>query len=225
MTCHIDPIIKAKIQRGEFVELERLLPKAKTGAMVEYEDESKMELVSKGGHTYFKPVKETHINGLRKWEQAFRVYAAVYTEANPECSGEVWQYMHCINIAATSYQWHNVAQYDVTFRQLMAYKPNRSWAKLYHQVWNLTMRDAIGNNSARALGQAASSQAGGEQQAKPKDWQERCCWKYNKNKCTRGKGCDWDHRCTYCGGWNHSYLNCRKCLGKQKKGDNRKKIS
>ena len=105
--------------------------------------ESKVELVTQGGHTYFKPIKDTQIHGLRKWEQAFRVYAAIYTDANPERSSEVWQYMHSINVAAASYQWHNVAYYDSTFRQLMAYNPNRSWAKLYNQGWNLAMRDPI----------------------------------------------------------------------------------
>ena len=55
--------------------------------------------------------------------------------------------MHVINVAASSYHWDNVSNYDVTFRQLMAFKPNRSWAKTYHQGWNLAMRDPIGKNS------------------------------------------------------------------------------
>ena len=45
--------------------------------------------------------------------------------------------MHVINVAASAYQWTNVAYYDITFHQLMAFKPNRSWAKTYHQGWNL----------------------------------------------------------------------------------------
>ena len=93
VTCHIDPSLKAKIERGEFVDLERLLPKDKlgSGGNIAYESESKVGLVSHVGHTYFKPVRDrdAQITGLRKWEQAFRVYAAIYTEANPERSGEI----------------------------------------------------------------------------------------------------------------------------------------
>ena len=29
--------------------------------------------------------------------------------------------------------------------------------------------------------------------------------------------CNYDHRCTYCAGWNHGFHNCRKRLGKQNK--------
>ena len=72
------------------------------------------------------------------------MYATIYTESNPERSGEIWQYMHVINVAASSFQWDNVANYDLTFRQLMACRPHRSWAKLYNQGWNLAMRDPIG---------------------------------------------------------------------------------
>ena len=80
-----------KIAKGEFVDLEKLLPRDKVssgGNQGIAHDENKVELVSSGGHTYFKPVCETQISGLRKWEQAFRVYAAIYTEANPTRSGE-----------------------------------------------------------------------------------------------------------------------------------------
>ena len=52
--------------------------------------------------------------------------------------------MHVINVAAASYHWDNVASYDLTFKQLMAFKPHRSWAKTYNQGWNLAMRDPMG---------------------------------------------------------------------------------
>ena len=132
VTCHIEESLRSKIARGEFVDLEKLLPKDHStfGSIASNNNESKVELVSRDGHTYFKPVRELQINGLWKREQAFRVYAAIYTEANPARSGEIWQYMPCINVAASSYQWDNVASYDLTFRQLMAFKPQRSWQKL-----------------------------------------------------------------------------------------------
>ena len=76
------------------------------------------------------------------------MYAAIYTEANPERSGEVWQYMHVINVAASSYHWDNVASYDLTFHQLMAFKPHHSWAKLYNQGWNLAMKEPLGRCNA-----------------------------------------------------------------------------
>ena len=52
-----------------------------------------------------------------------------------------------------------------------------------------------------------------------KDWHDYCCWKFNRNKCNK-KECHYDHHCTYCGGWNHGYYNCRKRLRGSTGSDN-----
>ena len=125
VTCHVDANLKVKIERGEYIDLERLLSKDNN---FRTHDEHKIELVNRGGNTYFAPVhdKEARITGIRKWEQAFRIYVAIYTKVNPERCTEIWQYVHVINTAAMSYSWDNVSSYDSTFRQLMAQKPWRS---------------------------------------------------------------------------------------------------
>ena len=220
VTCHIDSNLRAKIARGEFIDLEKLVPKDKFGGGGNIDsrrsDENRIELVSRGGQTYFKSVRDNQINGLRKWEQAFRIYAAIYTEANPGRATEIWQYIHTINVAASSYQWDNVAYYDLTFRQLMAYKPHRSWSKLYNQVWNLAMRDPLLKNSSHGTGSSVSQSSD-----RKKSWRDYCCWKFNKNRCQSLK-CEFDHRCTYCGGWNHGFYNCHKRMKRESskgKGD------
>ena len=111
---------------------------------------------------------------MRKWEQAFRIYAVIYTEHNPLRATEIWQYMHVINVAASSYQWENIASYELTFRQLMAYKPQRSWAKLYHQGWNLAMRDPVHKGSYN-----------NKPNHEKRDWRDDCCWKYNRTNVAR----------------------------------------
>ena len=208
VTCHVDVSLKEKIERGEFVDLERLLPHN----TFRTNDESRLEIVNKNGMTYFAPVQDRNIKilGIRKWEQAFRVYAAIYSKANPHRASEIWQYIYVINLAASSYSWENVAFYDNMFRQLMSIKPNRSWSKTYIQGCNLAMTEPI----ARTQSSVQNRQSGGQNHH---DWHDDCCWKYNKNKCNRND-CAWDHRCTYCGGWNHSFYNCRK---RQKRRDRR----
>ena len=125
ITCHIDTSLREKIQNGEFIDLEKLLPKEHGSSL---SDDQRLELVTREGMTYFAPAqdKTVKINSLRKWEQAFRVYAAIYTDKHPDRASEIWQYVYCINLAAGSYQWENVSFYDVTFRHLMAVKPLRS---------------------------------------------------------------------------------------------------
>ena len=101
------------------------------------------EWVSEDGMTYLAPAqdKDNQINEIRRWEQAFRVYAAIYCAANPTRSGEIWQYIYTINTAASMYQWDNVQYYDTVFRQMMSEKPGRSWAKTYVQLWQLALKD------------------------------------------------------------------------------------
>ena len=50
LTCHIELSLKQKIQRGEFVELERLLPKSRAQVVNE---EQKMHFVNRDGATYW----------------------------------------------------------------------------------------------------------------------------------------------------------------------------
>ena len=92
--------------------------------------------------------KDQKINGIRCWEQAFRVYATIYCGANPHQAKEIWQYIAVINSAAAAYVWDNVAAYDVNFRHLMAFNPQRNWGVMYNHMWNLCLRDPLPRNSA-----------------------------------------------------------------------------
>ena len=78
ITCHIDPNLREKIEKGEFIKLDKLLPKDKFSK--NYEDQ-KVELVNREGSTFFVAVgRYDKINGIKKWEQAFRIYAAIYSK-------------------------------------------------------------------------------------------------------------------------------------------------
>ena len=137
LTCHIDPNLIHKIEKGEFIELEKLLPKDKMSKNAK----DRLEWVQCDGGTYLVPAqRDVKIGSFRKWEQAFKAYATIYCGANPHRSKEIWQYITVINTAASSYLWDNVYNYDITFRHLMAFNPNRSWAVTYNQMWNLSMR-------------------------------------------------------------------------------------
>ena len=206
ITCHIDPSLRIKIQRGEFIDLEKLL--SKDGS---YNKDKRIELINKGGDTYFAPVqdRDTKINSVCHWEQAFRIYATIYTKANPNRASEIWQYVHMINTAALSFHWDNVSFYDTSFRQLMGYKPWRSWAKTYVQGWKLAMRDTIVKNANPKTAYTGGKESSG------RDWRDNCCWRFNRNRCNRSP-CNFDHHCTYCGGWGHGYYNCRKEQAQQK---------
>ena len=211
ITCHVDQNMRQKIGRGEFVELEKLLPRSRSQIM---NSEDSIEIM-KNGSTYILPAggsKEPKINNVQRWEQAFRVYVAIYSEINPSRSSEIWQYVHIINTAAASFMWENVAFYDYTFRQLMESKPQRSWAKIYNQMWNISMKDHLqrGGNNVSNFGTPGP----GGTSKRFRDWHDKCCWRYNKGKCKRWD-CKWDHCCTVimCGSYSHPAIHCSKRKG------------
>ena len=219
LTCHIDPQLQSKIERGEFVELDKLLPKDKNN--YGRSDDNRLEWVHKDGCTYLAPVnKDNKINSIRKWEQAFRIYATIYCGANPNRGKEVWQYISVINTAATSYIWDNVYNYDVTFRHLMQFNPDRNWAVTYNQMWNLCMRDPIpknfqnknGGNRFSAGGSSnASASYNGSHVPQSGNKKRQHCWSFNKGvKCKFGKNCRYIERCSYCDSSSHGVHICPK---------------
>ena len=167
VTCHVDVKLKQKIQKGEYVELEALIPKSRGQTLKE--DDRLQQFVMQAGTTYWAPPeKENKITSVCKWEQAFRVFAAIYCETQPCRSVEIWEYIHTINYATVSFPWENVYYYDMTFRQLMSNKPSRSWAKMHSQLWQAAMCDPLPKGSVSATGNA--------QRGKHVDWKDCCCW-------------------------------------------------
>ena len=73
VTCHVEHSLKDKIERGEFVELDKLLPQTKLGGPVQTGDR-RMEWVTRDGMTYLTPVqdREFKINTIRKWETSIQ---------------------------------------------------------------------------------------------------------------------------------------------------------
>ena len=217
VTSQIDPSLKGKIERGEFVDLERLLPKDRAGKNPGDElNRQLFNLIAQGTSSFLEPPstnKSEKINSIRKWDQVFRVYAAIYTNANPNRSSEIWQYIYVIHTAAAGNHWDNVYYYDINFWELMASKPWRSWGKTYTQGWNMAFNNnTLSNNNSSSNGGTSNNYSLGKGLVSyTRDWKDECCWRYNKNRCKRTAAeCNFDHRCTFCAGWNHGFHNCRK---------------
>ena len=230
LTCHIEPQLISKIERGEYVELEKLLHKER-GVVKHRFDKNRLEWVQSSDGTFLQPVndRENRITGLRKWEQAFRVYVTIYCGANPNRAKEIWQYIAIINSAASSVPWENVYEYDIIFRRLMAFNPARSWAVTYTQLWNICMRDTSGSshgntgssnnrNNFRSKNYWNSNnnnfggQSNSNSRQKPKS---DYCWSFNKEvKCKFGPKCRFIERCSYCDATSHGVISCPKLAKK-----------
>ena len=223
VTSQIEPNLRTKIEKGEFIELERLLPKDRSAGPRGSDDLNRQlyQLITQETNNYLEPPvpKTGKINSIKKWDQAFQVFAAIYTQANPERASEIWQYIYVIHTAAAANPWDNVYFYDINFRELMATKPWRSWGKTYTQGWNMAFNNSnIGMHTGPSGSNQASFNHKGVGNNSSRDWKDECCWRFNRNKCKRSNAdCNYDHRCTYCAGWNHGFFNCRKRQSKNKR--------
>ena len=150
---------------------------------------------------------------------------------------EIWQYITVINTAASSYTWDNVYNYDIMFRHLMAFNPQRSWAVTYNQMWNLSMRDPLPKNFSKGGGMYQHTSGGGYVASRTFTSQS-CnssnnpmqvrrnksdyCWNFNKGVPRKfGSKCKFIERCKYCDSPTHGVHACQRLLKKEAaKGNN-----
>ena len=225
LTCHIEDALKGKIERGEYVDLEKLIPRDGS------RNDQRLKWVHRDGATFLGPVgqKETKISSVKKWDQAFRVYATFYCGANPNRAREIWQYVDVIHTAVNSFAWDNVYNYDVTFRHLMEFNPSRSWAVTYNHMWNISLRDPVTRNGYYSSNShkggshfdiAHSGQLQRQTSNKAKSG-KRCksdyCWNWNRGlHCKYSPKCKFIEHCSYCDSGVHGLNTCPKADAKTK---------
>ena len=193
--ANLDPSIRNKIINHEYVDFSQLIPKDR----VYSQDDHRMELICKGGQTYFVPVsdrKTVGIHSLPRWEQAFRVFSNVYTKQFPHGALELIQYNQVICTAAQSYVWENVYNYDKEFRLHLANFPQHNWGVILQQAWMLCLKVRICLDTGGRGGKT----------------KKEACKRFNRGQCTAGLSCKYKHRCTVpeCGKFGHGAHICRK---------------
>ena len=210
LTCHVDAAVIEKVETKQFVELDPFYPKNDSS---HYRDDNRLDMVNRAGQVYWVPHvdRRQKIYNLHTWDQAFRVYMAIYTKKFPNEAAEMAQYVHTIHHAAEKYTWQNVAYYDYTFRKNMAKHPNRSWAKTFVHMWNIALCDPINRqhgSQAAAVGKGGLGNSG-----------KKPCWRFNKGNCPYGNNCKFLHRCTGCGSSSHGANACPKKNDRKGKKD------
>ena len=99
LAANLDESLTKKIEAGEYVNFAKLIQKDK----LLIEDETRLELVNRGGVSYWVPLVDrdnVEINNIGKWDQAFRVFSKIYTRANPARGAELVEYSYIIHSAA-----------------------------------------------------------------------------------------------------------------------------
>lgn len=195
LTVQLDGLTLDKIERGAYVDLRKLLPKETLG---DDEDEDELHWVMQGGTPKLRKKSAgeiLNINGYRRWMTAFSAYSRIYVKSNPQRGPETHQYLLDIQDAANTYTWDSVYAYDKIFQMYMEKNPKHDWGAPYAKYWNKILKKKDREPGANF--------PGGQRQKR------KVCWKFNKHgHCDNGKNCDFDHRCSVCGRYGHSKINC-----------------
>ena len=198
---YIDDSVRRKIGNGEYVDFSKLLLKDRTSA----EEDNRMEMVNKGGMSYWVPVSDregTTISSYGKWEQAFRVLSNVYNEFFPGKAGELIQYNHVIHTASQTFLWENVYKYDWEFRIHMSrHHLKRSWSVILQQAWSMFLKDKVNPSYSKSGGNSGNHGA-----------RRNICFDFNRGDCSFGRRCRFDHRCSFCFKYGHGSFNCCKAM-------------
>lgn len=201
VSAHIDSVTRVQIERGEFIELERLAPKSKGNS-----GDRQLRLTNKDGNMYYIPSVEDAdasglITGFRSWQRHFRIYQDIYSSANPTKASQLIQYCNTIEMYSSLYTWENVAKYDRLVRQLMAEFPHRDWGKIYDIAKQGELKDSLAIKNILGTFKKGSN-------SKRKN---KACWRFNKfGKCHFGANCYDDHRCASCGQQGHGKNSCQR---------------
>ena len=140
LASRIDRRTRKRIQKGKFVDLEKLLKRSRRTR----NKDNQLEILSKDGKSYFLPSSDKEsitINSFRHWEQAFHIYAGIFTQVNPSRGHELFQHINNIHEAAVSFLWDNVYEYDTEFRELMSRNPQHNWGVIYHNGRMIKLRE------------------------------------------------------------------------------------
>lgn len=187
LASHVPASLKARITKGEFINLALLLKGAVE--LADHCNSSVLKLNSDGAlETSRKECKEK-ITSIEKWTNAFLIYASIYLQAFPDKTLEVIHYMYNIRECAgrqSGYAWR---EYDEQFRLRQASAP-ASWSAINNDLW---WRCVLVTDHAS--------------QAKPSsDRLKYTCHDYNKGNC-RWPNCKFTHACARCGS-SHPEATC-----------------
>lgn len=218
---HIPQKIKEKVWRGEYIHFGLLLKTAKELAADPMLDG---DLVLKGGTLTVINKKSDSIHNIHTWTNAFIIYMDILLDKWPGKAKEYLKYMHNIRLAATRNANGWVA-YDEQFRLKKVRFPSSSWGLIDQELWivhvathystNLPASASssgyesrqfnvhVGQNTGNNQSTFQSRTGGGFQRVRQR------CFRFQEDRCTFGKKCKFEHKCSKCGSVTHGAVRCR----------------
>ena len=126
---HVSISTREKIKRGEYIELNSLLPPT-PGYQVEESLAKRIRLSEDDGQLVLSTTSgaaKRKLDNLAAWLEAWSIYCSILFVAQSDRASELIAYQLRIVQAARKYRWPAVLEYDMCFRQKAAYIPALQW--------------------------------------------------------------------------------------------------
>ena len=135
--------IAERIERGEFVDFDDLLPgvlavTSRSGLEVIASDDSTLSVRTSD------PRRRRRVVDFVSWTEAWTAYASVILSAAPHRCHELLGYQAIMANAAQQFYPEGWLEYDRRFRGAAASDPTRQWDVMDPTIWQLTRIDILG---------------------------------------------------------------------------------
>ena len=208
----VDDGLKAKIWRGDFVDLPLLLSNSGPGG-----GSQPLALFNIDGQLCLKSQAEKpkEIFNIDKWTAAFFVFMSIYLQRHPQRAIELIKYTDVVRKLAQRFPGSGWVLYDKEFRLEQAIDPTRSWAhydsdlfleKLAMPVFAIQQQASRREGAPRGNSQVTQGRSSNSQ---------KYCFNFNKGICNR-TNCWFPHKCATCLGLGHSTMTCTSAQNKSK---------
>lgn len=198
-----------KIWRGEYIELDELLP-ARLGAPAP----TVLDVLLHGEKA--KPKK--NISTIEDWVLSFNTFISVVAMRTPEQVRDLLAYSSTIVKASQDFQGAPWLEYDVHFRKQIATRGSPQWATIHAALWAMYFARAnpkpMAGMSAKAGGTGASNDYKSDKNqlnSAPSRSRftpytpTRVCFRWNSRSGCHLMGCKFLHCCL---GSSHTALDC-----------------
>jgi hypothetical protein len=175
-----------KIWRGEFIDLNLLLPH-RLGAP----EPTLAEALQARG-----PRDHKQISTIEQWVVCFNAFISVVAVQAPQRVRDLLAYSTLITKAAHDYEGTPWLSYDSHFRTLAATLHLANWSQIDQSLWS--------QHFNRAIVRKFTPSQRGKDRANP--YQVPICMKFNKEGC-RSPSCSYRHVCLSCHG-QHAEHSC-----------------
>lgn len=193
--------IAEKIWRGEYIELQELLP-ARLGAPGPTVLDALLQSE--------KVKQKKNITTIQEWMLCFNTFISVVAMRSPDQVRDLLAYSSTIVKASQDFEGTPWLDYDSHFRREMATQSKPQWERIDASIWTLYFARAVPRSGPTVTDGEKKSPTQDKRQQKPRynPYPTRVCFRWNSYSGCHLIHCNFLHCCIRCRDTSHRAIEC-----------------